>query len=41
MTDKELKWINDYHEMVRQRLSPYLNEEEKEWLIRNTQPLTR
>ena len=41
MTDKEIKWINDYHEMVRQRLSPYLNEEEKEWLIRNTQPLTR
>ena len=24
-----------------EKLSPYLNEEEKEWLIRNTQPLTR
>lgn len=41
MTDKEIEWVNDYHKMVRERLTPLLNEEEKEWLNKKTQPLTR
>jgi Xaa-Pro aminopeptidase len=42
MTDVEIKWVNDYHEEVRRRLMPYLDtEEQRQWLIKNTQPLTR
>ena len=36
LTDKERKWLNDYHEKVYQKLSPFLNEEEKEWLKNKT-----
>lgn len=32
MTDSEIKWFNDYHQIVFDRLSPLLNEEEVEWL---------
>lgn len=29
---EEIKWFNDYHRSVYEKLSPDLNEEEKEWL---------
>lgn len=29
---KHITWLNDYHQMVYDRLSPHLNEEEKLWL---------
>jgi Xaa-Pro aminopeptidase len=32
MTDEEIQWLNAYHKTVYDRLSPYLNDEEKEWL---------
>ncbi|MFK7946143.1 MAG: aminopeptidase P family protein [Saprospiraceae bacterium] len=32
MTNVEISWLNDYHQMVFNRLSPLLNEEEVEWL---------
>ncbi len=32
LTDKEIEWINDYHKMVYEHLSPNLNEEERAWL---------
>ena len=32
LTAEEVKQINDYHAMVLERLTPYLNEEEKMWL---------
>ena len=32
LTEEEKQSLNDYHETVRKRLSPYLNEEENEWL---------
>lgn len=41
MTDGEIKWINDYHKEVFERLSPLLNEEEKEWLTSKTSPVTK
>ena len=41
MTDKEIEWINDYHAMVRNRLTPFLSQEEAAWLEKKTQPLTR
>ena len=32
LTPEEIKQVNDYHTMVLERLTPYLNEEEAEWL---------
>lgn len=36
---EELEWLNGYHRVVYEKLSPYLNEEEKEWLKNATKPL--
>ena len=36
MTEKEIDWLNNYHEMVYDRLSPMLDEEEQQWLHRKT-----
>lgn len=43
LTDKELQWLNDYHKMVRERLTPYLNiyPDELKWLENTTKPLER
>lgn len=41
MTDEEIEWVNDYHKLVRERLTPLLNKEEAEWLASKTQPITR
>ncbi len=38
LTDIETKWLNDYHQMVWDRLSPHLNGEEQEWLKSKCQP---
>ena len=32
MTEEEIGWLDEYHQMVYDRLSPYLDEEEREWL---------
>jgi Xaa-Pro aminopeptidase len=34
-----LAWLNEYHQMVYDRLVTYLNEDEKEWLKEATSPL--
>lgn len=39
MTPEEIQWLNDYHSMVYERLSPYLDEDEKAWLRQSTLPL--
>lgn len=39
MTDKEINLLNDYHQEVYEKLSPYMNEEEKEWLKEATRKL--
>lgn len=39
MTDEEIIWVNDYHRMVYDRLSPLLSEEECKWLEQATKPL--
>ena len=41
MTDDEIKWLNNYHRTVRDRLSPLLNSAERTWLEIHTQPLTK
>ncbi len=32
MTDEEVKWLNDYHQEVWDKVSPRLNDEEKAWM---------
>lgn len=41
MSDEEITWVNDYHTMVRERLTPHLNAEEAAWLEKKTAKLTR
>ena len=41
MTDEELTWLNEYHQMVYNRLCPLLDEEEQAWLKEATSPLKR
>ena len=36
LTSEEKDWLNNYHKMVFEKLSPYLNEEEKEFLKEET-----
>ena len=39
LTDDEREWLNQYHEMCYERLSPYLAENEKVWLRNATLPI--
>ena len=39
MTAEEIAWLNDYHQMVFDRLSPYLDAEENAWLQKACAPL--
>ena len=39
LTDEEVAQINDYHRMVRERITPLLNADEAAWLNEKTQEL--
>lgn len=39
MTPEEIKWVDDYHRLVRERLTPLLTPEEAAWLAAKTEPL--
>jgi Xaa-Pro aminopeptidase len=39
LTEKEIAWINDYHQTVYDRISPKLNAEEQAWMREKTSPL--
>lgn len=39
MTERERKLLNDYHQKVYMTISPYLDEEEKEWLKQATREI--
>ncbi len=41
MTDDEIAWVNNYHSMVRSRLTPLLTPEEAAWMEAKTAPLVR
>ena len=41
MNDEELKWFNEYHQMVYNRLYPLLDPNGQEWLKKATTPLKR
>jgi Xaa-Pro aminopeptidase len=36
LTSEEKHWLNTYHQEVYDKLSPYLSEEEKGWLKKET-----
>lgn len=39
LTGEETEWLNQYHQMVFDRLSPHLDTEHRQWLRQATQPL--
>ena len=39
LTQKELQWLNDYHQLVFDRLSPFLDDADRAWLREATAPL--
>lgn len=39
LSNSEKKWLNCYHELVFKKISPYLNENEKEWLKNQTRKI--
>ena len=39
LTDEERRWLDDYHALVYDRLSPFLSQEEKDWLGDACSPL--
>lgn len=42
MTTEEIKWVDNYHAMVRERLMPYLGlPEQRKWLTEHTEPLNK
>lgn len=41
MTDEDVVFLNEYHAQVYEKISPYLNDEEKEWLRQATQPVKK
>lgn len=40
MTAEEIKWVDDYHTMVRDRLTPLLTPAEAAWMAEKTKPLS-
>ncbi|XP_023003082.1 probable Xaa-Pro aminopeptidase P [Cucurbita maxima] len=40
LTAEELDWVNTYHSKCRDILAPYLDESEKAWLEKATEPIT-
>ncbi|KQJ88315.1 probable Xaa-Pro aminopeptidase P [Brachypodium distachyon] len=40
LTPEEIDWVNMYHSDCRKILGSYLNEQEKEWLRKATEPIT-
>ena len=39
LTEEERAWLNDYHLLVYERLSPLLDDDEQAWLREATRPL--
>jgi Xaa-Pro aminopeptidase len=40
MTDEEVRWVNEFHARCREVVGPRLEGKVKEWLERETQPIT-
>lgn len=39
LSREEIEWLNQYHQTVRQKLTPHLSAEESEWLEEKTRPI--
>lgn len=39
LNEKEISWLNDYHKDVYEKISPFLTEEESEWLKEETKAI--
>lgn len=39
MTAEEISWVNSYHSTCQEVVSPYLNDQEMEWLKKATEPI--
>ena len=39
MTKKEIEYLNNYHKKVYDKISPFLNENEREWLKEYTRAI--
>jgi Xaa-Pro aminopeptidase len=39
LDQKEIDWLNNYHDTVYEKLNPYLNEDEKNWLKEKTEAI--
>ena len=37
MEKKEIDWLNNYHAEVYEKISPFLNDEERKWLKEKTE----
>jgi len=41
LSDREIGWLNEYHQRVYDKLAPRLTEEEREWLAGYTRPVSK
>ena len=41
LSDEEIEWVDNYHATVRERLTPYLDEEQRAWLEEKTKKSER
>ena len=41
LSEKEIFWLNDYHREVYEKIGPYINKKELEWLANVTSPLSK
>lgn len=41
LTDEEIEWLNTYHKTVYEKISPFLEVDEKKWLEEATKPISK
>ena len=41
LTQKEIEYLNGYHQKVKERVLPYLEGSVKDWVIENTKPISQ
>lgn len=40
LTGQEKQWLDEYHQQVREALSPLVNSEARPWLVEATAPIS-
>lgn len=41
MEDQDIAYLNEYHSQVYEKIAPYLDENEAQWLRQVTQPISK